>query len=67
MVGICCNSFVSNKRRVIDSRANHHMTRNESFFNNIVDCSKLDLRVDHPNGTSAKIDKIGNMIFFLNL
>lgn len=65
MTHICCCSFVcnkvSNKKWVIDSGANHHMTKNESRLNNVVDVSKLDLRVDHPNGSSTKINNIGNM------
>ena len=62
MAGICCSSSVStNNKWIVDSGANHHTTKNDFKLNNIVDVSKLDLRVDHPNGSSARINKIGNM------
>ncbi|XP_052620925.1 uncharacterized protein LOC128126829 [Lactuca sativa] len=37
------------------------MIASESLLHDTVDLSKLDLLVCHPNGTSAKIEKIGNM------
>ena len=37
------------------------MIASESLLHDTVDVSKLDLLVCHPNGTSAKIEKIGNM------
>lgn len=59
--GICCNSYVYNRKWVIDSRENHHMTNNESRLNIVGDVSKLDLRVDRPNCSSTKVNKFGNM------
>lgn len=36
------------------------MTKNESHLDNVIDVSKLDLRLDNLIGSSAKINKIGN-------
>ena len=49
---------------VIDSGANQHFTTNENNLSDVVDISDLNLKVDHPNGSSAKILKIGSI--FLN-
>ncbi|XP_052626898.1 uncharacterized protein LOC128133479 [Lactuca sativa] len=65
MVGTCLfqafNSSVSPLKWIVDSGANQHMIASESLLHDTVDVSKLDLLVSHPNGTSAKIEKIGNM------
>lgn len=61
MAGIACNSFVKSKKWVVDSGANQHMTASESCLSDIVDVSKLNLKVAHPNGSSARINKIGNL------
>ncbi|KAI3688864.1 hypothetical protein L2E82_46759 [Cichorium intybus] len=61
MAGIACNSFVDFKKWVVDSGANQHMTASESHLHDVVDVSKLDLKVAHPNGSSAQINKIGNL------
>ncbi|XP_052622581.1 retrovirus-related Pol polyprotein from transposon RE2 isoform X2 [Lactuca sativa] len=65
MAGTCLfqafNSFVGSQRWIVDSGANQHMIASESLLHDTVDVSKLDLLVCHPNGTSAKIEKIGNM------
>lgn len=37
------------------------MNKNESRLNNVFYVSKLDLRVDHINGSSTKINKTRNM------
>lgn len=42
-------------------RARQHMTASASQLFDMVDVSKLNLKVDHPNGSTAKIDKTGNM------
>ncbi|XP_023754962.1 uncharacterized protein LOC111903417 [Lactuca sativa] len=65
MAGACLfqafNSFVSSHKWIVDSGANQHMIASESSLHDIVDVSKLDILVSHPNGTSAKIEKIGNV------
>ena len=68
MAGISCNSVLLNnnqhnvnQRWVVDSGANQHMIASESLLCESVDVSKLNLRVGHPNGTSAPISKIGNL------
>lgn len=57
----CCNSVVHDNKWVIDSDANQHMTSTDSELVNIVVVSKLNFKVDHPNGSTAKIKKIGNL------
>lgn len=47
----------------MDSGASQHMASAESGLVNVVDVSNLDLKVDHPNGSTARINKIGNMPF----
>lgn len=37
------------------------MTSSESNLNDLVNVSNLNLRVDHPNGSTAIIQKIGNL------
>ncbi|XP_052627603.1 uncharacterized protein LOC128134170 [Lactuca sativa] len=65
MAGTCLfkafNTSVNSKKWIVDSGANQHMIASESLLHDTVDVSKLELLVSHPNGTSAKIDKIGNM------
>ncbi|XP_023734895.1 uncharacterized protein LOC111882761 [Lactuca sativa] len=65
MAGTCLfqdfNSSFDCQKWIVDSGANQHMIASESFFHDTVDVSKLNLLVSHPNGTSAKIEKIGNM------
>ena len=69
MAGISCNSFLSTNcnKWVVDSRASQHMISFESDLQDFVDVSKLNLRVSHPNGSSAQINKIGNMQLSNNL
>ncbi|XP_071714161.1 uncharacterized protein [Rutidosis leptorrhynchoides] len=61
------NSHINDKAKnqsqgwIIDSGANHHMTVSEKGMSDIVDISKLKLTVGHPNGTQAKVVKIGNL------
>nr|KAJ0191767.1 hypothetical protein LSAT_V11C800422600 [Lactuca sativa] len=60
----CCNSFVSPNRSqswIVDSGANQHMIASESHLQDVIDVSKLNLLVKHPNGSSAPINKIGNL------
>ncbi|XP_071714003.1 uncharacterized protein [Rutidosis leptorrhynchoides] len=46
---------------IIDSGANQHMAVSKKCLDNIIDVSNLNLKVIHPNGTEAKIRKIGNL------
>ncbi|XP_076934819.1 uncharacterized protein LOC143601249 [Bidens hawaiensis] len=46
---------------IIDSGANQHMVTSEVYMFNCLDVSDLNLSVGHPNGTQAKIKKIGNL------
>ncbi|XP_023772322.1 uncharacterized protein LOC111920980 [Lactuca sativa] len=60
----CCNSFVSSNDSqswIVDSVANQHMIASESQLKDAIDVSKLNLSVKHPNGSSASINKIGNL------
>ncbi|XP_071741035.1 uncharacterized protein [Rutidosis leptorrhynchoides] len=52
------SSTVSN---MSDSGANQHMTSNEENLEKVVDVKDLNLTVNHPNGTKAKISKIGDL------
>nr|GEW64886.1 hypothetical protein [Tanacetum cinerariifolium] len=51
------SNYVAN---MADSGANQHMTASAKFLINVVDVSNLGLTVGHPNGTKAKIVKIGD-------
>ncbi|XP_052627643.1 uncharacterized protein LOC128134208 [Lactuca sativa] len=71
MAGTSCNyvfnnSFQSNKW-VVDYEANQHMTSSEYNLNDVVSVSNLNLRVDHPNESTPKVQKIGNMSLSNNL
>lgn len=65
MAGTClfnvCNSTFNSNKWIVDSGVNRHMIASESLLYDTVDVSKLNLLVSHPNGTSAKIEKIGNL------
>ncbi|XP_042752826.1 uncharacterized protein LOC111921163 isoform X2 [Lactuca sativa] len=66
----CFNSFVSSNNSqswIVDSGANQHMIASESQLQDTVDVSKLNLLVKHPNGSSALINKIGNIHLSSNL
>lgn len=70
LVGMMCNNVsVKNKKQIVDSGASQHMTTSESQLNDVLDVFQLNLRVDHPNGCTTKIDKIRNMnlsdVFFI--
>ncbi|XP_071738952.1 uncharacterized protein [Rutidosis leptorrhynchoides] len=57
------NDKFKNKNQgwIIDSGANQHMTSSNIGLNNVVDISQLNLTVGHPNGTQAKVIKVGNL------
>ncbi|XP_071694344.1 uncharacterized protein [Rutidosis leptorrhynchoides] len=46
---------------IVDSGASQHMTNSTLGFVSSVDVSELNLTVQHPNGTLAKVTKIGNL------
>ncbi|XP_071741389.1 uncharacterized protein [Rutidosis leptorrhynchoides] len=46
---------------IIDSGANQHMTVSEKKLFNVVDISDFNLKVSHPNGTEARVRKIGDL------
>lgn len=52
---------------IIDSGANQHITNSDVLLSNVVDVSGLELNVGHPNGTKAKITKIGDLKFSKDL
>lgn len=54
-------SISSRSSWIIDSGENQHMTSSVSNLENVVDISDLNLIVNHPNGSKAKIKKIGNL------
>ncbi|KAI3753423.1 hypothetical protein L2E82_25475 [Cichorium intybus] len=59
-----CNSIsyaLGYRDWVVDSGATQHMTGSFTNFENFVDVSDLEMCVDHPNGTKAKIFKIGDL------
>ena len=53
----CNNVFFENRKWVVDSGASQHMIAFESQLDDLVYVSNLNLKVDHPNGSIAKIDK----------
>nr|XP_043615735.1 uncharacterized protein LOC122587627 [Erigeron canadensis] len=50
-----------------DSGATQHMTNSERNMFDVVDVSDLGLTVGHPNGTQAKVVKIGNLKLTRNI
>ncbi|XP_071727921.1 uncharacterized protein [Rutidosis leptorrhynchoides] len=61
----CNNMFLKNENRknnwIIDSGANQHMVCNDDELFASVDVSNMNISVSHPNGTHAKIVKVGNI------
>ncbi|GJW38884.1 ribonuclease H-like domain-containing protein [Tanacetum coccineum] len=41
--------------------ANQHITSSTNNMKNVIDISELNITVGHPNGTTAKIRKVGNL------
>ncbi|KAJ0720009.1 putative RNA-directed DNA polymerase [Helianthus annuus] len=61
---ICCSSSINfgfDYNWIVDSGANQHMVNTDKDMFNSIDVSEFDLKVCHPNGTSAKVSKIGNI------
>ncbi|KAL4558053.1 hypothetical protein LXL04_036249 [Taraxacum kok-saghyz] len=61
MAGVSFSVQHNNIEWVIDSGANQHYTTSDKNLDNVIDISYLKLKVDHPNGTSANILKVGNL------
>nr|GEU88102.1 ribonuclease H-like domain-containing protein [Tanacetum cinerariifolium] len=63
------NSLNSNGKGVKANMAgaNQHLTYTDKLLVNVIDISKLGIKVSHPNGTKAVITKAGNMILNKNL
>nr|GEZ76256.1 ribonuclease H-like domain-containing protein [Tanacetum cinerariifolium] len=53
--------YKTNKDWIIDS-GNQHMVTSEEKLENIMDISDLKLQIDHPNGITAYIQKVRNLI-----
>ncbi|XP_071728030.1 uncharacterized protein [Rutidosis leptorrhynchoides] len=54
-------ALMETNSNMVDSGANQHMTVSDIGLNNVVDISQLNLIVGHPNGTQAKVVKVGNL------
>ncbi|GKE79133.1 ribonuclease H-like domain-containing protein, partial [Tanacetum coccineum] len=48
--------------KIVDSRANQHMTYTDKELDNVLDISHLKIIVGHPNGIEVYIFNIGNII-----
>ncbi|KAJ0890287.1 putative RNA-directed DNA polymerase [Helianthus annuus] len=62
--GVSCSSsmfFEGIISWIVDSGASQHMVNSDKDMFNVVDVSDFDLKVGHPNGTSVKVLKIGNV------
>ncbi|KAI3830073.1 hypothetical protein L1987_04206 [Smallanthus sonchifolius] len=59
----CCSTYDlgTNNNWVVDSGANQHMVESDENLINELDVSEFNFKVGHPNGTSAKVTKIGNI------
>nr|GFA33478.1 ribonuclease H-like domain-containing protein [Tanacetum cinerariifolium] len=44
---------------IVDSGDNQHLTYTNKLLVNVIDISKLGIKVPHPNGTEAVITKVG--------
>ncbi|KAJ0471180.1 putative RNA-directed DNA polymerase [Helianthus annuus] len=59
---VSCSSLINfgfDSNWICDSGANQHMVKSDKDMFNCVDVSEYDLTVSHPNGTKAKVSKIG--------
>nr|GFA26349.1 hypothetical protein [Tanacetum cinerariifolium] len=54
---MAANEISYNFGWIIDSGANQHITSSTNNIKNIIDSSKLNITLGHPNGTTAKIRK----------
>ncbi|KAM0050951.1 putative RNA-directed DNA polymerase [Helianthus debilis subsp. tardiflorus] len=61
---VCCSSLINfgfDCNWICDSGANQHMVKTDIDMFDSVDVSEFDLFVSHPNGTKAKVSKIGSI------
>ncbi|KAJ0482332.1 putative RNA-directed DNA polymerase [Helianthus annuus] len=61
---VCCSSLINfgfDYNWICDSGANQHMVKTDKDMFNCIDVSEYDLTVSHPNGTKAKVSKIGSI------
>ncbi|GJU27889.1 ribonuclease H-like domain-containing protein [Tanacetum coccineum] len=58
---IKANGISYNLGWIIDSGANQHITSSTNNMTNVIDILELNITVGHPNGTTAKIRKVGNL------
>ncbi|KAJ0519517.1 putative RNA-directed DNA polymerase [Helianthus annuus] len=61
---MCCSSLINfgfDCNWICDSGANQHMVKTDKDMFNCIDVSEFDLTVSHPNGTKAKVSKIGSI------
>ncbi|KAJ0456747.1 hypothetical protein HanIR_Chr15g0765951 [Helianthus annuus] len=54
-------SFSNNFVWIVDSGASQHMVKSDKNTINVVDVSEFNITVSHPNGTSVKVLKIGDL------
>nr|GEV57149.1 ribonuclease H-like domain-containing protein [Tanacetum cinerariifolium] len=47
---------------IVDSGANQHLTYTDKLLVNVIDSSKLGIKVSHPNGTEAVITKVDSQV-----
>ncbi|MFS7950553.1 putative RNA-directed DNA polymerase [Helianthus anomalus] len=52
---------------IVDSGATQHMIKTDKDLFNCIDMSEFDLKVCHPNGTSVKVVKIGDLKLLNNV
>ncbi|GJU11010.1 ribonuclease H-like domain-containing protein [Tanacetum coccineum] len=64
---IKANRISYNFRWIIDSGANQHITSGTNNMPNVIDISELNIIVGHPNCTTAKIRKVGNLKLTSNI
>nr|GEU98547.1 ribonuclease H-like domain-containing protein [Tanacetum cinerariifolium] len=64
---MAANEISYNFGWIIDSGVNQHITSSTNNMKNVIDSSKLNIIVGHPNGTTAKIRKVGNLKLTSNI
>ncbi|KAJ0445166.1 putative RNA-directed DNA polymerase [Helianthus annuus] len=67
---MCCSSLINfgfDCNWICDSGANQHMVKTDKEMFNCIDVSEYELTVSHPNGTKAKVSKIGSIALAENV
>ncbi|XP_035830149.1 uncharacterized protein LOC118479628 [Helianthus annuus] len=60
----CFSNFINNGKKIgwiVDSGANQHMVMTDEYLINQKDVTEFNIKVKHPNGTSALVTKIGDI------